>query len=171
MKRKVVDEKRLREIHEMLIMTDRFREALFGEYSVKCGLSPVACWCLYTVFYSTEDLNQFSLAQKWNFPIQTVNFSIRKLVQMGFMKLEKMEGKRNSKKILLTEEGVLLCKLLMEPLMNAELTALSRMSENDQKQYLALSQKHYELLREEMESLCTHDKVPFDAIKKGVHNV
>ncbi|MDO4719477.1 MAG: MarR family transcriptional regulator [Peptostreptococcaceae bacterium] len=166
MKRREINGKRLREVHEKLIMTDRDREVLFREYSVRCGLSLVASWCLYTVFYSKEELNQYSLAEKWNFPIQTVNFSVRKLVEMGFMRLEKMEGKRNSKKILLTEEGEILCKLLMEPLMAAELTALSKMSEDEREQYLALSQKHYDLLREEMENLYSDQKISFEAAKK-----
>lgn len=42
----------------------------------------------------------------WYFPRQTVNSAIMNLVKIGYIKLEQIQGARNSKAVILTEQGL-----------------------------------------------------------------
>ena len=157
----------LRNINDKLNYIFRMREDLFQSYSVKCDLTPVSSWVLYIVYYNGEVYTQNNLSEMWNYPKQTVNFTVQKLVKEGYLFLEKIPGEKRSKGIYLTEKGKELCKMLMEPLIEAELKALDKLSVEERKTLEAINLKYYDSLKKEIEALYDNPEIDFDFVNKS----
>ena len=104
----------------------------------------------------------------WYFPRQTVNSAIMNLVKIGYIKLEQIQGARNSKAVILTEQGLNICKNIVTPLVNAELRALLKMSEEERQMFLELSNKQQRLLQAELNMIYQNEIINFDLINKEI---
>ena len=104
----------------------------------------------------------------WYFPKQTVNSAIAGLVKTGYIRLEQIAGARNSKAVKLTEQGLDICKRLVNPLVHAELSALLKMSEEERRMFLELSDKQQRFLRAELDAVYQDEAVDFNAGSKEV---
>ena len=121
------------------------QDQLYQTYATRCGLSSVSFWVLYTLSEADEVYTQNALAEMWYFPKQTVNSAIAGLVKTGYIRLEQIAGARNSKAVKLTEQGLDVCKRLVNPLVHAELSALLKMSEEERRMFLELSDKQQQM--------------------------
>ena len=115
-----------------------------------------------------EVYTQNALAEMWYFPKQTVNSAIAGLVKTGYIRLEQIAGARNSKAVKLTEQGLDVCKRLVNPLVHAELSALLKMSEEERRMFLELSDKQQRFLRAELDAVYQDEAVDFNAGSKEV---
>ena len=146
----------------------RMQDQLYQTYATRCGLSSVSFWALYTLSETDEVYTQNALAEMWYFPKQTVNSAIAGLVKMGYVRLEQIAGARNSKAVKLTEQGLDVCKRLVNPLVNAELSALLKMSEEERQIFLELSDKQQRLLQAELDAIYQDEAIGFDLSSKEV---
>ena len=128
-------------------------DELYHEVAQKHGLSDSALWLLYLICKADAPCTQNELAQELYIPKQTVNSAINKLVKDGFVELMQRPGPRNSKAVHLTAYGLEQCREYVYPLIQAEDRAISRMSPEEQALFLALHEKHYQYLKEEIEAL------------------
>ena len=86
----------------------------------------------------------------------------------GYIRLEQIAGARNSKAVKLTEQGLDVCKRLVNPLVHAELSALLKMSEEERRMFLELSDKQQRFLRAELDAVYQDEAVDFNAGSKEV---
>lgn len=146
----------------------RMQDQLYQTYATHCHLSSVSFWILYTLNEANEVYTQNILAEMWYFPRQTVNSAIMNLVKIGYIKLEQIQGARNSKAVILTEQGLNICKNIVTPLVNAELRALLKMSEEERQMFLELSNKQQRLLQAELNMIYQNEITNFDLINKEI---
>ena len=147
-------EPRIREINSELTQLYKWEDELYHRYGVFCGLSDPAVWVLYSLYEDTEQiLTQNYLSSTWFYPKQTINYTVNALVKKGWVKLEQLPVARNSKVILLTEEGRCICEEKMLPLMQAEENSLSRMTEQERELLLRLAKKKMTYFEEEIQKI------------------
>ena len=145
---------RIRAINSELTQLYKWEDELYHRYGVFCGLSDPAVWILYGLYEDTEQiLTQNDLVSTWFYPKQTINYTVNALAKKGWVKLEQLPVARNSKAILLTEEGRRICEEKMLPLMQAEENSLSRMTEEERELLLRLAQKQMTYFEEEIQKI------------------
>lgn len=132
----------------------KLEDDLYHRYSVYCGLSDPASWILYSLCEDEEKVyTQNDFVSMWYYPKQTVNYAVSGLVKKGWITLEQRSTTGNSKSILLTETGKRICEEKLLPLMRAEERSLQRMTEEERKQLLALTEKQITFFEEEINKL------------------
>lgn len=143
-------------VFSMLIEYNQlFRELdnLYHNYAKSCGLSDSTLWILYSIYEDKEIHTQKDLCESWSYSKQTVNSSMKNLIANGYIKLTALSDNRKNKQMVLTESGEKLVQRFIAPLMNAEQNAFSRLSGNEQNEFLKLTKKHINLLQAEIFNL------------------
>jgi len=147
----------IREWNEQYSEISKKYDALYHKVAVKYGFSDMQHWILY-VLYSEERLHtQNEMAGVFGMPKQTLNSAIGKLRDAGYVTLTQLPGPRNNKAVVLTEAGTAVCGQCVAPLLEAEDRALAQMSEEENELFLRLSQKRYQVFREEIRKLLEED--------------
>lgn len=142
---------KIRSINMAFTQIYKMEDELYHRYGVFCGLSDPAIWVLYTLYEEeNRTYTQNDLVSMWSFPKQTLNYTVAKLVQNGWVSLEQLPGARNSKAVRLTKSGEEICKEKILPLMLAEERSISRLSENEQELLLTLVEKQFSYFKEEI---------------------
>ena len=77
------------------------------------------------------------------------NPTLKVLEKQELVKLGYVEGYRKNKYIYLTEKGREICQRKVEPLIQTENAAFSRLTEKEQVQLVALTRKYSDALKEE----------------------
>lgn len=132
----------------------KWEDDLYHRYGVFFGLSDPAVWVLYGLYEDTDQvITQNDLVSTWFYPKQTINYTVNTLVKNGWVKLEQLPVARNSKAVLLTEEGKRICQEKILPLMQAEEKSLSRMTEKEQELILRLYRKQLTYFEEEIQKI------------------
>lgn len=128
-------------------------EALYRDVATFFELPPTAVWVLYSLMDADGELVQQDLGNRWRFPKQTVNSTIKNLCRDGYVTLTVIPGTKNRKMIQLTEQGKALVERTTRLLAQAEERAATHLTDEEQTQYLALSQKFYDSLVLETQSI------------------
>lgn len=145
-----MDEK-IRALNSELTQMYKREDDIYHRYGVYFGLSDAAVWILYGLYEDVDRvLTQNDLVETWFYPKQTINYTVNALVKNGWVKLRQLPVARNSKAVLLTEEGKRICKEKILPLMKAEEGSLARMSEEERELLLRLTQKQFAYFEEEI---------------------
>lgn len=124
---------------------------IYREAAVKVKLSMSGFDILYSICEMGDGCLQRDISQTCCIPKQTVNSSIRKLEQDGYLTLEK--GKGRDMHIHLTQKGQKLMEEKIYPVIEAENHAFSSMSEEDCKKMLELYEKYNTALRNNVRKL------------------
>lgn len=141
MKRKKV-EKRLSEYNGIIKENDELYRGIARAF----GLPDCAFWILYALRESGETLTQSEICYAMYQPKQTVNSSLKKLEREGYLVLKEMPDRR-SKEVRLTAKGVTLAQRTVDHVIYAEHTALSGLTEEEQKTFMELFRRYTELLK------------------------
>ncbi len=96
----------------------REMESIYHEICVKAGISDTDFIVLYSIVEFEDGCCQRKIAKQYSISRQTVNSSVKKLVQNGCVVLE--SGKGHDKQIVLTEKGKAMAKQKIIPVMEAE---------------------------------------------------
>lgn len=109
----------------------------------------------FSIFYTIYDLGggclQKDICYEFFANKQTVNSSIRKLVQEGYIYLK--QGVGRDKHIFLTEAGKQFVEKYIVPVVQKENAAFTALKEEEQKELLRLANIYMESLREELNEL------------------
>mgnify|MGYP005898045153 FL=1 len=130
---------------------DKELDELYHETALKMGISDSA-FCIFYILYNLgdgclqKDICHEAFANK-----QTVNSSIRKLVQEGYIYLK--QGVGRDKHIFLTEAGKQFVEKYIVPVVQKENAAFTALKEEEQKELLRLANIYMESLREELNEL------------------
>lgn len=137
----------------ILKQIEKQQDELYHRIAVQLGISETALWVLYNLCDTDEVFTQNSLAELWCIPKQTVNSAITSLVKKGYVHLEQIAAARNSKAILLTEEGTVFCRNAIMPILNAEQSAFLQLTEAERGNFIALLKKQHLFLQKELNRL------------------
>lgn len=125
---------------------------VFHQLSLSQGLSDSASAILYTLWDNEGSCPLTQILEYTGIPKQTINSALRKLEHDGILFLEKSEGRK--KTVCLTEAGIALAKSTVGRVIEAENALLDSWSEEERDQYLMLTQRYLEQIREKAEELC-----------------
>lgn len=113
------------------------------------GISDCSLWILYTLRTEQKAITQKEICEAFYYPKQTVNSALKKLENEGYIALTEMKDRR-SKKITLTESGKKLAARTADKLIEAELAAMSELTDEEQKSFIELFRKYTGLLKKNM---------------------
>lgn len=147
-------EDRIRAINSELTQLYQQESDLYHRYAVFFGISDPAILVLYGLYEDPgQVLTQNDLVSLWCYPKQTINYTVNTMVQKGWLRLEQLPGARNSKAVLLTDEGKRICEERILPLMQAENNSLLKMTEEERELLLRLVKKQHACFEEELNKI------------------
>lgn len=124
---------------------------IYRDMANRLGLSESAFDILYGICEFGDGCLQRDICQSSCLPKQTVNSSIRKMEEQGY--LVRVQGKGRSMHIHLTKSGRALLEEKIYPVIQCENEVLEDFSEEDRKKFLELSEKHASLLKKRVMKL------------------
>jgi len=125
--------------------------AAYHEVAVKLGLSDSVMMVLYIIYDRGGVCLLGEIPRLSGIPKQTVNSALRKMESDGILRMEAVDGKK--KKVHLTEAGMTLAEGTVLRLMALEDAVFAGWSQEEQKTYLALTQRYLEEFREKTKEL------------------
>lgn len=130
---------------------DKEIDELYHETALKMGISDSA-FCIFYILYDLGDgCLQKDICHEAFQNKQTVNSSIRKLVQEEYIYLK--QGRGRDKHIFLTEAGKQFVENHIVPVVQKENEAFSALKEEEQKELLRLTNIYIENLRRKLNEL------------------
>lgn len=147
-------EKKISSYNSALTQAYKRGDDLYHRYAVHFGLSDPAVWILYALYGDTEKTyTQNDFASMWFYPKQTVNYTVGVLVKRGLVTLSQQAKAGNSKAVRLTDEGISFCKEKIFPLLCAEESSFSRLTEQEKTLLLSLTEKQIGYFEEEINKI------------------
>ena len=123
---------------------------LYHDYAKSVGLSDAAFWLMYSLYECGQPCTQKSLCAAWFYAPQTINSALKSMEEQGFITLEPAPKSRKNKQVFFTKAGKALVEEKIVPLVNAEERSFERLDKQERDQLLAITQKHIEILEEEI---------------------
>lgn len=126
-------------------------QAVYHDMCVKLGLSDSAMIILYTICdYGGECMLQ-EIVRVTGISKQTINSSIRRLEEEGYIKLNLIGGK--NKNVVFTDKGYEFAKNTVIKIMDIENEVYSSWTKEDIDKYLELTEKYLRQIKEKSETL------------------
>lgn len=147
----MTDTEKFREYAAVLDQCDKELDEIYHQYAVSRGFSDAALWILYVLLESETVLTQTDICSCWFLSRQTVNTALKGLEKQGLIRLDCVGGNKKSKNVCLTEQGTVVAEKIVTPLCQAENRVFASMTEEENRLYMALSQKRCVLLRQFLE--------------------
>lgn len=138
---------------EQIVQCFKQMDDIFHVCAIRSGISDSAFWILYTLCQAEKPYTQNDFCEEWYFSKQTIHSAVANLVKAGYVKLEHISGSRNSKCIVLTEEGCAFTAIHIKPILEAEQRAFDGLSNEELNIYLCLVKKHLDLFDKEVKKL------------------
>lgn len=126
---------------------------LYHDYAKSVGLSDAAFWLLYSLYECGQSCTQKDLCAAWFYAPQTINSALKSMEAHGFIALELAPKSRKNKRVLFTEAGKALVEEKIVPLVKAEERSFERLDGRERDQLLAITQKHIEILEDEISKI------------------
>lgn len=145
-----------------LSILEKFREhnQLFKEFNLLYrdiglyyGLSETAMLILYSLKVCEQAPSQKEICEMWCQSKQTINSALKKLESSNFIKMQKSKSIKEGKKIYATDLGLELIKNKITPILNAELNAFSKFSNQEMDIFMELSKRNLQNLRDEFNQI------------------
>ncbi|HEM5996653.1 TPA: MarR family transcriptional regulator [Streptococcus suis] len=115
---------------------------LYEGYARRQSLNGKCLSILMWLYYNPGGLTQNLVSKKTYSSKQVVNATIKKFLEKGFVYLEENPADKRHKKVKLTEAGKQFASQILDPLEEAEKTALSQLSLEDQERLLELTERY-----------------------------
>lgn len=131
---------------------------IYKLYSKKSGLSDTVFWILYFIYERKEPYTQTEICDAWYYSRQTVDSALKNLEEKNLVKLIPSKTNRKNKEIFLTEEGLLLARKVIVPLMEAETKALDALGEKEMHLFFSLMKKHTDIFKEEINHILKEEE-------------
>lgn len=125
--------------------------AAYHEAALKLGMSDSVMQILYTICNSGDSCQLGEICSLSGISKQTVNSALRKLEAGEIVYLEASGGRK--KRVCLTDKGRVLAAGTVVRLMEIENSILESWPKEEVEQYLELTRKYLEALREKMRGL------------------
>lgn len=132
--------------------------ALYHNVAVHYGFSDCQFKILYRLYVNRAATTQNKLADDFCLSKQTVNSAVMKLADMELIELNKGTDAKNSKRVFLTDKGLNICRNSIEPLIDAENSALGKMDDEQLQRFLELFELQYTIFEKEINCLIREEK-------------
>lgn len=119
---------------------------LYEGYARRQGLNGKCLSILMWLYYHPGGVTQNLVSKKTYSSKQVVNATIKKFLDKGYVFFEENPVDKRHKKVKLTEEGCIFASQILDPLEEAEKTALSQLSLEDQERLLVLTERYSQAL-------------------------
>lgn len=126
-------------------------DGLYHSMSLKIGLSDSASRILYALYTGGDCCLLSEIYKESGISKQTVNSALRKLEREGIVRLEQHHGK--AKIVFLTEKGKEKASSTVSKIVKAEIGAFESWSEEEIDDYIGLTKKYVDTLREQVNKL------------------
>ncbi len=143
----------IKEQFSILNRNAKQKDELYRLIAVQLGISDIEFRVLYYFCCSDRVFTQNDLSDLWSIPKQTISFAITGLIKKGYVHFGQMPAAHNSKVIYLTEKGTAFCQKEIAPILNGEINAFSRLTEEERNHFFSLSQLHHLFLLKEFNGL------------------
>lgn len=100
-----------------------------------------------------NNLTQASICADWHYPPQTINSALKRLESQGLVALAPATGSRRDKAVRLTTEGERVAAGAIDPLIEAERSALAALGPEERAALVSLSRRYLDLLSERLDAL------------------
>ncbi len=125
--------------------------ALYHEAAVKMGISDSVQNILYVICEQGNQCLQSEISKRTGISRQTINSAIRKLEKDEILYLE--QGKGRNTIVCLTEKGEKFALEKIYPLYEIENKIWNEWTDDEQQQYLVLTQKYRDALKKYMKTI------------------
>lgn len=120
----------------------KFRDeqfALYDEYAKRHGMLMKTLLVLNVLFYAEEGITQTEICRRTLQSKQTVNVIIKNLLSDSYVTVMETPENRRNKMVQMTESGRAYCEKIVRHITWAEVTAMSMLTAEEQKQLIDLS--------------------------------
>ncbi|HEM5490938.1 winged helix-turn-helix transcriptional regulator [Streptococcus suis] len=124
------------------------QDGLYEDYARRQGLNGKSLSILMFIYYISRGVTQNWISKKTYSSKQVVNATIKKFLDKGYVFFEENPADKRHKKVKLTEAGRVYAGQVLAPLEEAEKTALSQFSLEEQEQLLDLFGRYGQVLTE-----------------------
>lgn len=121
---------------------------LYYEISLRAGISDSAYDILYAMVSMGDGCLQKDIADYYHMSRTTVNSSLKKLEEQGYISMQKGAGR--NKHLFLTEAGEKLVEREILPVMEMEADIFSEMKPGEGSEFLRLMQEYVRIYREKV---------------------
>ena len=122
------------EIRDYVNQYCKLRDVQFVAYELyarKYSLTAKELFVLYIIWFALDGCLQSEICERLSATKQTVSAIIKKFWKLGYLSLTESETDRRNKVVRFTEAGIEYTKKIIPPVANAEIDAMSEMSEKD----------------------------------------
>ena len=112
----------------------KLRDVQFSAYEIyarKHGLTAKELFVLDIIWFSPDGCLQSEICERLSATKQTISAIIKKFLKQGYVSLTESETDRRNKVIRFTDEGAEYARRIIPPAAEAEIDAMSVLSEND----------------------------------------
>lgn len=127
---------------------DEYEAALGGFSFPKSAMMII--WSLY---FFGRPCTQKEICSDWLINKQTINSAAKKLIEEGYIDIAPSPENSREKLLVFTEKGKFLAARTVEKLIEAERRAFERLCEEEQREAIRITRKHYEILKEEFSKI------------------
>lgn len=138
----------LRQRSKILAQIFYNQDGLYEDYARRHRLNGKSLSILMFIYYISRGVTQNWIGKKTYSSKQVVNATIKKFLDKGYVFFEENPADKRHKKVKLTEEGRVYASRILDPLEEAEKTALSQFSLEEQEQLLDLFGRYGQALTE-----------------------
>lgn len=122
---------------------------LYHGISERLGISDTEFSVLYHFCYTDTVFTQKDLSETLSVSEQAVSSAVTSLMKTGYVYLEEGGAAWSNKVICLTEDGAAFCRNKIAPVLEREINAFSRLTEEERSSLISLSQIHHLFLLKE----------------------
>ena len=126
-------------------------ETFYHEIAIKCGLSDSGYEILRTLMILGEGCTQTNIYKNCYLNKQTVNSSVKQLVNKGLIFLE--QGKGREYKIFLTDSGREYIDRKIQPVESAENEIFEELTEDEYNEMIRLTEKYLNSFRKKIQKI------------------
>ena len=129
-------------------------EAALGGFSV----SKSAMMIIWSLYDFGRPCTQKEICNDWLVNKQTVNSAAKKLAEEGIIDIAPSPENSREKLLIFTEKGKFLAMRTVRKLIEAERNAFNALSEDEQNETIRITQKYYEILKNEFSKIKGENK-------------
>lgn len=134
----------------------RFRDIQFAAYELharKHSLTAKELFVLDIIWFSPDGCMQSEICERLSATKQTVSMIIKKFWKLGYLSLTESATDRRNKIVRFTEAGKEYAKKIIPPAAKAEIDAMAKMSGEDIKELIRLTEIFSEHMKNEFNKL------------------
>lgn len=115
--------------------------------------SDSAFWVLYSLYIENEELTQKEICDNWTYSKQTINSTIKNLLELSYIEMEKDKPSNHGRKIRLTKLGKKICDDTIANVFKAENESFSKVNEKDLDTVINILNSSYMAFKREIEKI------------------